>query len=281
MLRTLFTLLRDRGARLARRYGHDREAARIAARHGRCRAAWRPHLEAVKALVLEAADAAPGRGTAVILGSGPCLDVPVDGLCARFREVLLVDAHHPRPARALAKKHANLRLVTADVTGMAETALAAIRAKAPLPHPVPAPDPLPGLRPDFTASLNLASQLPIPFYKALGGQADEAGLERFCRGLIEAHFAWLEGLPGRVCLVCDRYWDRMDGEKVLETTDALEEIQAPPPDRTWTWDIAPRPEESYSYDRRNRVWGYLDFVAARQAARREAATPTPGDANGT
>jgi hypothetical protein len=266
MLRELLTLLRDRGAGLAGWYGHDREAARIAARHRRCRAAWRPHLEAVKALVLEAADAAPARGTAVILGSGPCLDVPVAGLCDRFRRVVLVDAHHPRPARALAGKYANLRLVSADVTGMGHAARQAVRAKARLPHPVPVPGPLPGIEPDFTASLNLASQLPIPFYKTLGGRVDEEELERFCRGLIEAHFAWMDGLPGRTCLVCDTAWERVSGDRLLETCDALEGVVPPPPDREWTWDIAPRPEESFAYDRRNRVWGYLDFRAARRAA---------------
>jgi len=271
MLRELFTLLRDRGSSVARRFGHDREAAFIAARHGRCRAAWQPHLEAVKSLVLDAADTTPGRGTAVILGSGPCLDVPVAALCARFREVLLVDAHHPRPARALAQQHANIRLIEADVTGMGLLAHRAAKSKASLPHPVPVPNPLPGTQPDFTASLNLASQLPIPFYKALGGRVDEAQLEGFCRGLIEAHFAWLEKLPGRTCLVCDRAWERVDGGEILETSDALEGIVPPRPDRSWTWNIAPRPEESFSYDRQNRVWGYLDFVAARRAARSETA----------
>lgn len=265
MLRELLHLLRNRGAGLAKWYGHDREAARIAARHRRCKTAWRPHLEAVKALVLEAAEAVPARGTAVIVGSGPCLDVPVAELCARFRQVVLVDAHHPRPARVLTRKHANLRLVTADVTGMGQAAKLAVRTKAPLPHPVPVPGPLPDIEPDFTASLNLASQLPIPFYKALGGRVDEEALERFCRSLIEAHFDWMERLPGRTCLVCDRSWERLRGEELLETHDALEGVVPPPPDREWLWNIAPRPEESFSYDRRNRVWGYLDFGAARRA----------------
>lgn len=268
MLREWITLLRDRGSRQARRFGHDREAVAIAARHRRCRAAWEPHLEAARNLVLTAADTAPGRDTAVILGSGLCLDVPVEGLCARFRRVLLVDAHHPRPARKLARNHPNLRLVTADVTGMGEPVARAAAAGSPLPDPTSPSDPLPGLRADLTISLNLASQLPIPFYKVLDGRVPAEDLKRFGRGLIEAHFAWLEGLPGRVGLVCDRMWEEVDGDgAVVESRDALEGAQPPEPDRTWIWDIAPRPEESHCYDRRNHVWGYLDFTAARRGAR--------------
>ena len=266
MLRELLTLFWDRGPRATRRFGHDREAVAIAARHRRCRAAWQPHLAAVKSFTLDAADTAPGRDTAVVLGSGLCLDVPLDELCARFRQVVLVDAHHPRTVRALAKKRPGLRLVTVDVTGMAGVAVRAARQGSGLPDPVPVPAPLPGLHPDFTISLNLASQLPIPYYKILDGRVDAAALQRFCRGLIEAHFAWLAGLPGRVSLVCDRSWERVSGDEVIESRDALEGVTPPRPDRTWTWDIAPRPEESHAYDRRNRVWGYLDFTVSRRGA---------------
>lgn len=144
MLRELLALFRDRGPRATRRFGHEREAVAIAARHRRCREAWEPHLAAVKSLALDAADTAPGRDTAVVLGSGLCLDVPVDGLCARFRQVVLVDAHHPRTVRAMARKRPGLRLVTADVTGMADAAVRAAKRGTGLPDPVPVPPPCPG-----------------------------------------------------------------------------------------------------------------------------------------
>lgn len=262
MLRELFSLWRDRGSRLARSLGQDREAVSIDARHRRCREAWEPHLQATRALILDAADTAPGRGLAVALGSGACLDVPVAELAERFAQVVLVDAHHPRAARELAKRLGNVRLVTADATGLAQAARDAAKRRGRLPCPVPLPDPLPGLRPDFTASVNLASQLPIPFYTILGRRADDAPGQTFLRGLVTAHFDWLAGLPGRVCLACDTAWERADGPEVLERRDALEGVALPPPDRTWLWRIAPRPEESAAYDRQNRVAGFLDFAAA-------------------
>ncbi len=269
MLRELFAYWRDRGSRVARRFGHDREAVSIAARHRRCREAWEPHLRAARELVLESAAAAPGRETAVVLGSGLCLDVPLAELAGAFGRVLLVDAHHPRPARTLAGTFPNVRLVAADVTGLALAAESAARAGRELPSPRPVPDPLPGVRPDFTVSLNLASQLPIPFHKALGRRLDEAVLSAFGRELIEAHLEWLAGLPGRVCLLCDTAWQRVDAGRVIESRDALEGVRLPEPDRSWIWRIAPRPEESFSHDRQNLVWGYRDFQAAWTAGARD------------
>ena len=262
MLWELFTVWRNRGARLARNLGQDREAVRIDARHRRCRASWLPHLQATRALVLDAAEASPGRELAVVLGSGACLDVPAAELAGRFKQVILLDAHHPRPARELAKRFPNVRLLVADATGLVQTARDAARRRAPLPCPPPLPDLLPGLRPDFTASVNLASQLAIPFYRLLGRRVAEPDREAFYQGLVEAHFNWLAKLPGKTCLICDTAWEQADDETILESCDALEGVVLPPPDRTWVWRIAPRPEESTAYDRQNRVAGYLDFTAA-------------------
>ncbi|MHC1787931.1 hypothetical protein [Solidesulfovibrio sp.] len=261
MLRELFTLWRDRGSRLARSLGQDREAVSIDARYRRCRAAWQPHLEATRDLILDAARAAAGRELAMVLGSGACLDVPVAELAGQFRQVVLVDAHHPRPARTLAAALPNVRLVAADASGLVQATLDAARGRAPLPDPVPRPEVLPGLRPDFTASVNLASQLAIPFYKLLPRRVPESRRQAFYRGIVQAHFDWLATRPGKTCLVCDTAWERADGETVLDCRDALEGVVLPPPDRTWIWRIAPRPEESPAYDRQNRVVGYLDFAA--------------------
>lgn len=271
MLRELFALWRERGSAVARRLGLDREAVSIEARYRRCHEAWQPHLAATQRVLDEAAQACPAGGTALILGSGACFDVPLETLAERFGQVVLLDAQHPRRARRLAAALPNVRLVAADVTGMADAARAAGRGRGLLPDPVPRPDPLPGLRPDFTASVNLASQLPIPFYGLLGRKVPEAARQAFCRGLIRAHFEWLAGLPGRACLVCDSAWQRVRGERMLESRDALEGVALPPADRSWIWRIAPSPEESAAYDRQNRVVGFLDFASAWK--RRRAAGP--------
>lgn len=268
MLRELFDLLWSPGTRLARSLGLDREAVAIAARYRRRGEAWAPHLAATREAVLAAAGAGPGRGTAVILGSGACLDVPVAELAGMFARVVLVDAHHPRAARRLAKACGNVRLVAADVTGLAGRVRTARRGRGEPLGPAPAPSLCFGREPDFTASVNLASQLPLSLAKALGRRLDAAALAALGRGVVAAHFEALARLPGRVCLVCDLAWEKTDGGAVIETEDALAGVALPDPDRTWTWRIAPRPEESFSYDRQNRVGAWLDFSRAWSGRRR-------------
>jgi len=265
MLRELCALLLSRASGTAKRLGHDREAVSIAARYRRCRAAWTPHLEATKALVLEAAEACPRREVALVLGSGLCLDVPVEALAARFATVVLVDAHQPRSTRARVRSLPNVRLVEADLTGLARAAIETVRGKkASLPD-VPLPDLACGVRPDLTASVNLASQLPLPLAKLLGRRFPEAQRTRLGARIVEAHFAALARLPGRVCLACDVAWERIEEGKVVDNRDALSGARRPRPERVWTWDIAPRPEESFSHDRRNLVHGWLDFAVAWRA----------------
>lgn len=270
MLRELCEWLLTRETGPARGLHLDREAVAIAARYRRRHEAWAPHLAATRRLILDAAAACPQRGTALVLGSGHCLDVPLPELAAAFARVVLVDAHHPRAARHLAGNWSNVRLVTADLTGLAGWARQAARGKAGLPRPLPVPDLACGERPDFTASVNLASQLPQPFGKLLGRRLSEEALADLGRELVEAHFAALAGLPGRVCLVCDLAWERLAEGRVTAASDALAGAARPAPDREWLWDIAPRPEESFSHDRRNRVGGWLDFKAAL------AGCPGPG-----
>lgn len=262
MLRELFEWLRDRGTGPGRALGLDREAVAIAARYRRQRAAWQPHLAASRQAILDATAACPGHGTALILGSGACLDVPVAELASRFATVVLADIHQPHPARRLARAHANVRLVTADLTGLAGAALQTKRHGGSLPRPLPVPDLRLGTTPDLTVSANLASQLPLPVLRALAARLGENEKARLGRAIIEAHFAALARLPGRVCLVCDTCWQRVENGRVTGTTDALSGASRPAPDRTWVWDIAPRPEESPSSDRRNQVGAWLDFTAA-------------------
>jgi hypothetical protein len=263
MLRECIEWLLAPGSREGRTLGLDREAVAIAARYRRRHAAWDPHLSATRSAILEAAATCPGRGTALLLGSGACLDVPLAELAARFSRVVLADALHPRSARRLARSLGNVRLVEADLTGLGRAAARVGKGKDVLPDPLPVPDLSLGRDPDFTASVNLASQLPLPLARLLGSRLDAASLDRLARQVIEAHFRALARLSGRVCLVCDLAWEKVDAGVVMETRDALEGARLPPPDRTWTWSIAPRPEESFSYDRQNRVGAWLDFTGPR------------------
>ncbi len=220
--------------------GYVKELIAIEARHHRCRAAWAPHLENCKKLILDAAfDVNPGRVT--VLGSGPLLDVPVEELSKTFREVELVDIFHMPATQKRVAKMPNVRLVTEDLTGGGETEWLAGA--------------------DLVVSANLLSQLPLLPMELVQGK-EEA--DAFARGIIEHHLDMLTALPGRVALVCETERVISDGDEVLQSIDPLFGATVPAADKVkrWTWDIAPRPEINRRIDLSFRMAGIADLKAA-------------------
>jgi hypothetical protein len=104
----------------ARRLGLLTESIAISARHRRCRKAWAPHLAATQQAILEAIERTPRRRTALVMGSGALLDVPLAELADAFEHVLLVDLVHPWPARLKTRHLPQVTHVTDDVTGALE-----------------------------------------------------------------------------------------------------------------------------------------------------------------
>jgi hypothetical protein len=100
--------------------GYLRECIGIASRHGRLEEVWRPHLEQTRRFILDSAERCGPRRHAVILGSGWLLDVPWQELAARFDRVSLVDLIHPPSVRRQVRAFPKVKLVTTDLTGIAE-----------------------------------------------------------------------------------------------------------------------------------------------------------------
>ena len=88
----------------ARELGLEREHLAISRRHERVRAAWAPHLETSRRLMLEIADRCSSRRRVLVIGAGDCLDVPVDGLAEKFAHVVLADIAVGVEARRWAKR---------------------------------------------------------------------------------------------------------------------------------------------------------------------------------
>lgn len=244
MLREALEWLVTPSLPFARRSGHLSEFVAIAARRRRHLAAWAPHEARSRAAVLRAAEAADPEGAAVILGAGHLYDVPLAELAARFRTVRLVDLAFSPVTRRGARRFPNVTCVRHDVTEALPTLTAIAEPRFLLDDP--------DLR--FVASVNLLSQLAVVGTREL----DEAPAERVGRALVEAHLAWLRRLPCPAALVCDRSIGILgpDGSAVA-TLDPLKGAAAPPPDESWTWDIAPRGEVDRDYAVRH-VVGAVD-----------------------
>src|SRR6185312_8264905 len=101
--------------------GYLRELRHIQKRHDLWGAAWAEHGERTRTILRDAVSRCRDRRKAVVLGSGLLHDVPLDELSAGFREVILVDILHPLSVRRRTRDFANVRLLSADVTGAVES----------------------------------------------------------------------------------------------------------------------------------------------------------------
>lgn len=264
MLREFLSSLAMSCGAAARQLGLMSSSVLLAERHRRCRAAWEPHLARTRELVARAAADCPGRGLAVVVGSGHLLDLPLEELAGRFRQVVLADVVHPWSARRAVRRLPNVSLLEFDATGLHPAVLRLCRDRVRAALPVPAPPVLPGPRPDFLVSLNLLSQITIRPVSALRehlADPDEEALKVLARGLVDAHLAWLSIAAERVCLVSDYLRVVRGNAGELERIDLLHGAVLPPGEE-WEWLLAPRPEARADADIFHLVRGVPDYSAA-------------------
>jgi len=238
--------------RRLRRLGYLKQMIGMQARHQRCRDAWGGHLQQTRELILAAAETCPGRATAVILGSGLLLDVPLKELSAAFDEVVLVDVlHMPRVRREaatlvrVAAGQANVRFDERDITGIVG---ALSLGQAPRPDGAD----LGADGADLVVSCNVLSQL---------GVLPEQVSPGISAALMKAHVEALAGHPGTVCLITETAHRLVDGGAEIESSDPLAGVAIPESlkmnRRGWDWRFAPRPERHRRYDLIHSVEGFI------------------------
>jgi hypothetical protein len=240
------------------------ELIALEARHGRCRKHWQPHLERSRAAVLAAAAALPAqrRRTALVLGSGLLLEVPLAELAALFSRVILVDLAFPPAVSRLARRLGNVELLPRDLTGCLDALTTHAAPTAPaVPAPrlgLESPDLWPDL--DFAYSANVLSQLPVFALEALRGKAKtmpEPVLADFAAGLIRAHLDWLAALPCPALLLTDtvEHARPMPGQSRPRQepgpgyeADLLYGVAHGLAGESWTWHMAPAGEAAPGLD---------------------------------
>lgn len=228
-------------------HGHLAQQVAIWARHRRHGAAWEPHLERAKALALGAAKACPegARRTALVLGSGLLLDVPLDGLSALFERVVLADMAFVPEVRAKAARLGNVELLQTDLTGWLDRLRAA--PGEPLPDVAAGEAGLAGLATslpglDFAYSANLLSQLPLFALEALPPGLDAARRTELAAGLVRRHLDGLAALPCPACLVTDVTERGLRQGAVDYEADLLFGVRPGLAGEMWVWDMAPNGE---------------------------------------
>lgn len=242
--------------------GYLRELNGISRRVDQCARSWNSHLDATRDHIARTVLSCPRRHTAMVIGSGWLLDVPLENLSAAFERVLLVDIFHPRSVRRLVSQYDNVALMQMDVTGIAKPVFDYVRKRRPGGLPVSRAILLADLAVDLVISVNTLSQLaviPRQYLMAHRPDLPPYVIENFCRNIVEAHLTWLSDMSARAVLITD--YERIecgpDGDIVQK--DILEGVSLPPPDARWSWDIAPLGSVYRDVAVRHEVKAYLDF----------------------
>lgn len=256
--------------------GYARGLRQLGSRGRRCQAAWQPHLERSRALILDAADSCARNRKTLILGSGLLFDIPVAELSRRFREVILVDVLHLWPVRSEARRYPNVRLQCVDITGIVKE----VHALAPGVRALGAPecklDFFQGDEFDLVVSANILSQLPLNPVRYATRRLRRSAPRRvkeFSRRLVINHLDWLASFAGNVCLISDLERLYCDGENVVCRQESLWGVDLPEGGRKWIWDLAPKPEIEPNYDVRHQVVGYVQFPKQAWLERQLQAIP--------
>ena len=241
MLTEWFTYLSTDCPPLARKFGYLRESIGIRSRFRRCRSAWRPHLENSRAALLESLHACNDFRTALVFGSGLLLDIPLVELASRFDDVWLVDLVHLPEVRRAARRHANVRCISRDVTGVLEQLEIMSPKNMTLPSPACF---LENASIDWVASVNLLSQLPLlpqEWLQKHFPEIDEAALEEWGERLMRKHLDYLSAFAAPVCLLADTEQTayRQNGEVTEHADFAAKLGLGQQAFAQWRWDIAP------------------------------------------
>lgn len=214
--------LTTRAAAGARETGLVYEQAALIGRFLRLRKTWRPHLANCRRVILAAADGLPRRGTAVVLGSGPLLDIPLSALAARFDRIVLIDAAHPLHARLIARRLGNVACMAASLVTL-DSPAPRYRSWRPL---------VPGA--DLVIASMLVSQLPL-----LRRQETLPGTP-WRAALVADALADIAGGDAATCVITETRRLRRDRSgAILAAEDPLFGVAPPPAAETWRWSMAP------------------------------------------
>ena len=227
-----------------RRMGYIRDQEGIMNRYMRETSGWRSHLENTRNFIQNAFEDTEAE-TVAVLGSGWLLDVPLDHLTRRFKQVYLVDIHHPVQIRKRTSGMKKVELIETDLSGGAieliwkyynenkasygdDPPILQLQLEPPLSH----------IRSEAFISANLLNQLDIMLCDYILKQKpfQQEALAPFRSAIQAFHVDWVSKKPG--CLISDIREEVTDkkGEiasKALLYTSLPDGIR----EEHWWWDF--------------------------------------------
>jgi hypothetical protein len=245
MLARLFRYWTTFAPERVRKFGYLKSLIELEFRHKRNEHAWADHVLSCRTFIVDVAEKCPKHGTAVVLGSGLLLEVPLRSLAERFDRVYLVDMFHMPQVRSEAKKHFNVKLLYGDITG-----IFAMMQDGEFPDgTVPLPEPrIPHLKDaDLIISANCLTHLAPPFcaYLEKTRYLTEFDQDKLILQIMEAHVnAIAKNATGVGAIITDTERFTLAKDRVLNRKNLIPGLRFPDSaSRTqnleWQWLISP------------------------------------------
>lgn len=252
MLLESWQWLRAHCDRTQRQLGYVGEAVAISARYARCREAWDSHLNHSKQFITQAIEQCARHRTALILGAGACLDVPLARLSSRFEKVVLVDAVKLAHTEHLIKPYKNVEYILHDISEVNQQLLRAdgdmlLELSTTLPQRFVDDNTI-----DLVVSLNLLSQIPLLPMRWLSREKrmENSAINQLGLNLMNAHCRYLMQFKASRVLIFDaEQWledDNGVAHDCLPLNDWLQQqslLPTPLAQHEWLWHVAPPHEQ--------------------------------------
>lgn len=229
---------------IIRRMGFIRDQQGLMNRYIRESSGWQTHLEKTRHFISGSFHQTEAE-TVAVLGSGWLLDVPLDDLIRRFRQIYLVDIHHPVQIRKKTAAMNQVELVEEDLSGGAVVQIWELlrNRKKPVQEEMlfgqlDLETPLAGIHPDAFISVNMLDQLDafLCDYIMKQGRFQQDSLDPLRASIQAFYLDWISKKPG--CLVTDTIEEVVDrkgnrSSKRLLYTDLPDGIRHD----SWRWDF--------------------------------------------
>ena len=227
--------------RILSRTGYLNDQQGILSRYLREQEEWGTHLQNTQKFIISAVEDSDAASIA-ILGSGWCLDVPVEFLVKNFERVYLVDLWHPQSVKHKLNKFENVSFISADMTGgLIQLAYNEIKKKTDLStlleriHDRPAWS-LPVIA-EYVVSVNVLNQLDIlivDYIKSKLKSSNSVFLP-LRKKIQQDHLYLMQA--GRSCMISDYEERQVDktGRVVQKTRSLFIDFPEEKIQKKWCW----------------------------------------------
>ncbi len=221
-----------------KKMGYLHEFIALKYKYKRNRKAWKPHLNNTKKQILKLCESLNGpKNSIILIGSGPLQDIPLRQLAKTFKQVFLIDLHHPKFIL-----YKNVTTIKLDITNSLESVYKLEDLIFPKLLEL-------NIKADVVISCNIFSQLTLKVEDFLN-ERNKFEADRFKtwkNHIQNNHLLQLKTLADKAYMISDYQWNWFDKyHKVVETEDLISEqliqVHKLTKINEWEWENSPKGE---------------------------------------